>query len=183
MSAREILSTPRLTLREMDEGDFDALCAILQDETVMAAYAHAFSDQEVRAWLQNQRRRYARYGFGLWAMLEKETGDMIGQCGLSMQKTPEREVLEVGYLLRRDRWGHGLATEAARACRDYAFDVLGAREVFSIIRDNNLASQRVALRNGMRPCGGFVKHYWGVDMPHIVFCVRRESRDAPEPGG
>lgn len=126
MSAREILSTPRLTLREMDEGDFDALCAILQDETVMAAYAHAFSDQEVRAWLQNQRRRYARYGFGLWAMLEKETGDMIGQCGLSMQKTPEREVLEVGYLLRRDRWGHGLATEAARACRDYAFDVLGA---------------------------------------------------------
>ena len=168
-----ILETKRLVLREMTEEDRPALCDILQDETVMYAYAHAFSDQEVTDWLQNQLRRYRQDGFGLWAAVRKADGAVIGQCGLTWQQWEERRVLEVGYLFRRSAWHQGYATEAARACRDYAFSTLGVEEVFSIIRDNNLPSRRVAERNGMEVRGGLMKHYYGLDMPHLVYSIRR----------
>ena len=83
------------------------------------------------------------------------------------------EVLEIGYLFQRDRWHRGYATEAARACKAYAFDTLGAAEASSIIRDANLPSQRVALRNGMTPRDTMVKHYRGVEMPHTRYAVSR----------
>ena len=139
----------------------------------MTAYEGAFSEEEVEQWLVKQQLRYAHDGFGLWAVLDKVTGKMIGQCGLTMQDANGRQVVEVGYLFRRDHWHRGYATEAARACKRYAFDVLDEDEVFSIIRDNNLASQAVARRNGMEPRGMFVKHYRGVEMPHIIFSAYR----------
>ena len=168
-----ILETERLSLREMTRDDLPALRAILQDPVVMTAYEGAFSEAEVEQWLVKQQLRYAHDGFGLWAVLDKVTGKMIGQCGLTMQDANGRQVVEVGYLFRRDHWHRGYATEAARACKRYAFDVLDEDEVFSIIRDNNLASQAVARRNGMEPRGMFVKHYRGVEMPHIIFSAYR----------
>lgn len=170
-----ILETERLLLRELTAEDRPALCDILQDPEVMYAYAHAFSDREVTEWLHNQLTRYHRDGFGLWAAVRKTDGAMIGQCGLTWQQWDGRRVLEVGYLFRRSTWHQGYATEAARACRDYAFSVLGGEEVFSIIRDNNLPSRRVAERNGMAVRGSLVKHYHGLDMPHLVYSVRRED--------
>lgn len=169
-----ILETPRLLLRPLAQADYGALCAILQDTETMAAYEHAFSDEEVQAWLDNQLRRYSQDGFGLWAVVQKETGEVIGQCGITWQMWEQRRVPEIGYLLRRSCWRHGYATEAATACKLYAFYTLGFDEVYSIIRDTNTASQAVALRNGMQPRGTFVKHYWGVDMPHVVYSVRRD---------
>lgn len=168
-----ILETKRLYLREMDWDDFDALCLILRDETVMYAYEHAFGIEEAREWLERQIRRYQRHGFGLWAVVLKETDKMIGQCGLTLQDCAGTSVVEVGYLFQKAYWHKGYATEAAVACKEYAFTRLNVDAVFSIIRDTNLASQRVATRNGMTVCGGFVKHYWGVDMPHLVFGVTR----------
>lgn len=168
-----ILETERLALRRLEETDFDALAAILQDPQVMYAYEHGFSVEEVRQWLDRQLARYAKYGFGLWAMIEKASGDLIGQCGVTMQDWNGREVPEIGYNLRRDKWHQGFAIEAARACKEYAFTVLGFREVYSIIRENNLPSQRVALRNGMSVRGSFVKYYYGMSMLHLVFSVRR----------
>ncbi len=169
-----ILETKRLTLRNMEQTDFSALCAILQDPQVMYAYEHAFSDGEVQAWLDNQLRRYCQDGFGLWAVDLKGTGEMIGQCGLTWQDWNGRQVLEVGYLFRRSVWGQGYATEAAVACKEYAFTVLGVDEVFSIIRENNLPSRRVAQRNGMAVRGSLVKHYYGLELPHVVYSARRK---------
>ena len=101
----------------------------------------------------------------------------IGEvCGLTWQEADGRTVLEVGYLFSRAYWRQGYATEAARACRDYAFDTLGAETVYSIIRDTNAASRAVALRNGMHRVGGFVKHYRGVEMPHDIFAVHVSER-------
>lgn len=171
-----ILETPRLTLRRLEETDLDALAAILRDPEVMYAYEHGFSQEEVRQWLDRQLERYAEYGFGLWAVIEKASGELIGQCGVTMQDWDGREVPEIGYHLRRDKWHQGFAAEAAEACREYAFTVLGFQEVYSIIRENNLPSQRVALRNGMTVRGSFVKHYYGMDMLHLVFSVRRPGR-------
>ena len=168
-----VLETARLRLRRLRPDDFGNLCLILQDAEAMYAYEHAFSDAEVRQWLDKQPANYARYGFGLWAVELRESGEFVGQCGLTMQETPEGERLEVGYLFRRDRWRRGYATEAAAACTEYAFSTLGAEEVCSIIRDNNLPSRAVAERNGFTPEGGFTKHYYGVDMPHIVYVKRR----------
>lgn len=174
-SAQIILETDRLILREMSQADFPDLCKILQDEEVMYAYEHAFSVAEVQEWLDRQLQRYREYGFGLWAVILKETGEMIGQCGLTMQDSGSGSVLEVGYLFQKAFWHHGYATEAAVACKDYAFTVLKAAEVYSIIRDSNLPSQAVARRNGMTAHGTLVKHYYGMDMPHLLFSVVRES--------
>lgn len=101
---------------------------------------------------------------------------MIGQCGLTWQEIPGQTVPEVGYLFNRAHWHRGYAIEAARACRDHGFKALGFEAVYSIIRQTNRASQRVALKNGMRVQGCFVKHYHGIDMPHDIWCVRRGRR-------
>ncbi len=168
-----ILETKRLYLREMDQNDFEALSKILQDGDTMYAYNGAFNDEETWAWLDKQISRYKKYGFGLWAVVLKETDEMIGQCGLTMQPWKEKEVLEIGYLLRRDCWHIGYATEAAKACKEYAFEKLDAREVCSIIRDINTPSKKVALRNGMTLKDSWVKHYRGVDMPHDRYSVEK----------
>lgn len=171
---KQILETERLLLRELTEADFSALCRTLQDEKAMTAYEHGFSDEEVRDWLQKQLRRYRADGIGLWAVIRKEDGVFLGQCGLTRQDIGNRVVAEIGYLLERAFWHCGYATEAAIACREYAFSVLGEEEVYAIVRDTNLASRNVALRVGMKKRGSIVKHYYGLDMPHDLYAVRRD---------
>ena len=168
-----VLETERLYLREMTQADFPLLCRHLQDAEVMYAWEHALSDSEVQARLDKQLQSYEQHGFGLWAVILKENGELIGECGLSMQSYENREVLEIGYIFQKKVWHKGYATEAAAACREYAFDKLNADEVFSIIRDTNTASQNVAKRNGMSVCGSFTKHYQGIGMPHYLFSVKR----------
>ena len=167
-----IIETNRLSLREMRQTDYPALCKILQDTDVMYAYEGAFNEKEVQEWIDKQICRYKGTGLGLWAVILNETDEMIGQCGLTMQDYRNNQVLEVGYLFQKTFWHYGYATEAAIACRDYAFDKLGVDEVFSIIRDNNIASQNVAKRIGMTIKDRFMKHYRGIDMPHYLFSVK-----------
>ena len=170
-----ILETERLYLREMVQSDYCSLCKILQDKDVMYAYEGAFSDSETQDWLDKQLQLYKSHGFGLWAVILKENDKMIGQCGLTMQDYVGKQVLEVGYLFQKIFWHKGYAAEAANACKEYAFDRLNAREVYSIIRDTNIPSQNVAKKNGMSVCGAFTKHYRNVDVPHLVFSVQRTS--------
>ena len=167
-----ILETERLYLREIQQSDYTVLCKILQDKDVMYAYEHAFDDIEVQEWLDKQIKRYHDFGFGLWAVILKETEEMIGQCGITMQDYNNKQVPEIGYLFQKSFWHMGYASEAAISCKKYAFETLNFDEVFSIIRDTNLASQNVALRNGMSIKDNFVKHYYGVDMLHLVFSVK-----------
>lgn len=170
-----VAETQRLYLRKMTQEDYAPLCKILQDEEVMYAYEHAFDSTEVQQWLDKQFKSYREYGFGLWAVILKETGEMIGQCGLTMQECGSEQLLEIGYLFQKAFWHQGYATEAAKACKRYAFETLGADAVFSIIRDTNQASRNVALRNGMHICGSMIKQYWNMDMPHTIYCVRRQQ--------
>ncbi|MGN0711683.1 MAG: GNAT family N-acetyltransferase [Anaerovoracaceae bacterium] len=170
-----ILETERLYLRELEQADFKSLCRILQDEDAMYAYEGAFSDMEVQEWLDRQICRYQKWNFGLWAVILKETNQMIGQCGLTMQPWKDDEVLEIGYLFERQYWHKGYATEAAIACKKYAFEILKADEVCSIIRDTNTASQNVAIRNGMKIIDTWTKHYRGVEMPHYRYVAFRND--------
>ena len=169
---KTILETERLILRELVQEDYNDLCRLQQDDETMYAYEGAFSDQEAQAWLDKQLNRYQTYHFGLWAMIRKDTQEWIGQCGITMQAYKDQEVPEIGYLLQRRYWHQGYATEAAIACREYGFNTLQFPALYSIIRDTNQASQRVALRNGMQPIDTIVKYYRGIYMPHYVFCVK-----------
>lgn len=99
-----ILETERLALRKMTQADFPALCEILQDEQTMYAYEGAFSGEEAQTWLDRQLERYRDGGIGLWAVILKENGKMIGQCGLTWQKIPGETALKVGYLFNRAYW-------------------------------------------------------------------------------
>ena len=99
-----ILETERLYLREMGQNDFGDLAEILQNPNVMYAYEHDFSDNDVQEWLDRQIERYKNYGFGLWAVILKNTNEMIGQAGLTLQPYKDTEVLEIGYLLKEKFW-------------------------------------------------------------------------------
>jgi len=166
-----ILETPRLILREMTQEDYPALAAILQDGETMYAYEGALGGEETQAWLEKQLERYKKDGFGLWAVVLKESGEMIGQAGITWQVVDGRRLPEIGYLFNRAHWGNGYAIEAAAACKTYAFERFGFNKVCSIVRDTNLPSINVAIRNGMLARHRFTKHYRGIDMPHIVFVV------------
>lgn len=170
-----IFETERLYLRELNENDFNSLSEILQDDGTMFAYEGAFSDSEVRQWLDRQITRYRKWGYGLWAVILKENNKLIGQCGLTIQQWKEAEVLEIGYLFNKTYWHNGYAIEAAKACKNYAFEVLKAKEVCSIIRDTNIASQKVATNNGMIKKDTWIKHYKGVDMPHYRYVINQKQ--------
>lgn len=164
-----ILETYRLALRELMRADSGDLREILQDAQTMYAYEHAFSDAEADDWLARQRRRYEEDGFGLWAVLRRSDGVFVGQAGITMQEWDGMRVPEIGYLLNRRYWHMGYAAEAAAGCMAHAFGPLGLGEVYAFIRENNLPSRAVAERCGMRVAGLQIKHYYGMDMPHLVY--------------
>lgn len=171
-----ILETARLMLREMNEGDYGDLCKMLKDREVMYAYEHAFDDDEAHAWLDKQLLRYRTDGYGLWAVIRKSDGAFIGQCGITNQTCFGESVPEIGYLFIKDYWHCGYAIEAAEACKNYAFNVLNFNSVYSIVRDTNIASQHVAVRNGMRFIGKIYKKYYNTVMAHNVFVAEKQFK-------
>ncbi|MFT4213514.1 MAG: GNAT family N-acetyltransferase [Microbacterium sp.] len=168
-----ILRTSRLLLRELTDADLPALRAILHDPRAMAAYEGAFSDEESLAWLRRMQQRYRDDGYALWAVVLRETGEMIGQCGITRQHIDADEVIEVGYLFPPAHWHQGFAVEAASACRDWAFATREIHELYAKVRSTNVASMNVAIRLGMTVRRAFTTHYRGVDMPHLAFAISR----------
>ncbi|WP_432978126.1 GNAT family N-acetyltransferase [Dactylosporangium sp. CA-233914] len=145
-----VLSTPRLLLREMDEGDLDDFAALLGDPQVMRYYPRPRTRAETLEWIGRNRRRYHDDGHGLWTMRLRADDSFAGDCGLTVQRVDGVDELELGYHVVPRLQRTGLASEAARACRDHAHRVLGARRVIAIIHPGNIASQRVALNAGLR---------------------------------
>ena len=105
-SSPVVFETERLAFREMNQDDFLDLAEMLQNPKVMYAYEHDFSNSDVQQWLDRQIGRYRDYGFGLWAVISKTSGVMVGQAGLTMQPYRNKDVLEIGYLLKKEFW-HG----------------------------------------------------------------------------
>jgi [ribosomal protein S5]-alanine N-acetyltransferase len=144
-----ILQTTRLHLREFTPEDADALARVLSDPETMRHYPAPYDRAGVGQWIERNRQCYRDDGVGLWAIELKKTQELIGDCGIILQQVEGESLYEIGYHLRRDFWGQGLATEAAIACRDWAFVHLKADRLISLIRPENLPSRRVAERNGM----------------------------------
>jgi ribosomal-protein-alanine N-acetyltransferase len=174
---RFVLEIPRLTLREFGPEDVDALARVLSDGETMRYYPAPLRRVEVERWIERNRRRYRENGYGLWAMILKSGAEVIGDCGLVKQTVDGVDEIEIGYHLRRDCWKQGLATEAARACRDYGFARLKVDRLISLIRPENLPSRRVAAKNGMKLWKEVLWH----GLPHGVFAVRRSEITATPP--
>jgi [ribosomal protein S5]-alanine N-acetyltransferase len=165
----QILETPRLILREFSTDDIDALGSVLSDPETMRFYPAPLDRGGVEEWIARNLRRYTKDGHGLWAMILKANGELIGDCGLTVQPVDTIEEIEIGYHVRHDCWGQGLATEAARACRDYGFTQLSVDHVISLIRPENLPSRRVAEKNGMTIWKQTIRK----DIPHLVYKIQR----------
>jgi RimJ/RimL family protein N-acetyltransferase len=142
--------TARLAFHEMRPDDLDDLAALLGDPEVMRYYPHPKSRAEALDWIAWNQGLYRRHGFGLWLLRLRDSGEFVGDCGLTPQQVDGVTELEVGYHVRAALQGRGLATEAAAACRDHARDVLGASRLIAIIDPRNRPSQRVAEKLGLR---------------------------------
>ena len=170
-----ILETERLLLREMDHSDYDALYAVLADSDIMAHYPYTFDEARVRNWIGRNRERYQKDGFGLWAVVLKETGEMIGDCGITMQNIHGQLLPEIGYHIRGDQQRKGYASEAAAACIHHAFENHGFPAVYSYMKYTNIPSQRTAMKNGMK----FAEEYEDPDNTYTrVYVIDRKEWEA-----
>jgi RimJ/RimL family protein N-acetyltransferase len=143
-SAGIVVQTERLALRELRLEDVDALLEVLGDPLAMDHYPAPKTRAETEAWIRWARTSYDVNGFGLWAVERLADGAFLGDCGPMMQPVEGELVPEIGYHIVRREWGHGYATEAARACRDLVLGRFGFDLVVSIVAPENLASRRVA---------------------------------------
>ena len=150
-----IIETERLFLREMKESDFDALYKVLADSDIMQHYPYAFDENRVINWIQRNIERYRIFGFGLWAVCLKETGEMIGDCGLTMQFINGEIKPEIGYHIGADKQRNGYAKEAAIAVRDWTFNNTPFQIVYSYMKYTNEPSVKTAISYGCKQVGEY----------------------------
>lgn len=159
-----MIETARLLLRPMRPEDAAGLLYLFADPKVMASFGGVLFDrQQMARWVGRNLEHQARYGYGLFSVILKANGQLIGDCGLEHLEAEGGREAELGYDFRSEYWNRGLATEAAVAVRDYAFGALGLPRLISLIRQGNGASRRVAEKIGMRLDADIVHHgqqYW-----------------------
>jgi RimJ/RimL family protein N-acetyltransferase len=165
------LETSRLRLRMFTPDDLDALALITGDAEVMKYLG--VSGPRTREKTQNTidaiLRHWQNHGFGIWAIEHKVDRRLIGWCGLQMlEKTPE---VEVAYLLAKEYWNQGLATEAARAAVEYGFNGLNLKRIVAIARPENVGSYRVMEKIGMKYERD--AHYYNVDV--VYYALERDQ--------
>ncbi len=142
------IETDRLILRDLTEEDFSSLYCVLADADISKHYPYTFDDARVRGWIARNIERYQTFGFGLWAVCLKETGELIGDCGLSMQLINGQIKPEIGYHIRKDQQRKGYAKEAACAVRDWTFINTPFNIVYSYMKYTNEPSIKTAISYG-----------------------------------
>jgi RimJ/RimL family protein N-acetyltransferase len=144
------IETPRLLLTSWREEQVQDFLAIASDPEVMRYIGpgRSWSEEQARAFVERQIAGEAAHGFCLWALIERAGGRLIGQCGL--KHVGDTGEIEIGWWLARDRWGQGLATEAARAVVAFAFERLRLPRLISIVQPANTGSIDVMRRLGLR---------------------------------
>ena len=146
-----ILTTNRLVLRHLELGDLDALYALYRDPEMRRYFPDGIrtfdETREELEWHQHGHPRHPE--LGLWATVERETGKFLGRCGLLPWTIDGSLEVELAYMIAKDHWGLGLATEAAQGIVRYAREQLGRTRLICLITHGNIASTRVAEKVGM----------------------------------
>ena len=153
--------------------DFFDLKIIFQDIEIMYAWEHAFTDNEIYEWIEKNLERYSRDGFSYFAAIDKNANNFIGVIGPLIEEIDGIKYMGIAYILNKKYWGMGFATEGAKACVNYAFDILHANKIIAQIRPNNLPSRRVAEKLNMKIEGQYIKNYYNVDMPHLIYSLTK----------
>ncbi len=165
----KLMETARLNLRLMAASDLDAMLTIFTDPPVMASFGlTSFSRAQMEEWVQRNLDHQEKFGYGLFSVILKSNGLLIGDCGLEFMDVEGEKVAELGYDFHSDYWHQGYATEAAAAVRDFAFTELKLSGIVSLIRVGNNPSKRVAERVGMTLISEFTRFgnikYWKYGM-------------------
>lgn len=147
-----LLQTQRLIIREFTNSDLEDFAALMANKEVMRfSISGPFNREQAQEYLQNRIiTHYAQYRYGLWALILKDTQQLIGFSGLINQNIDGKKYIELGYRLFPDYWGQGFATEANQAIIRYAFETLDMNHLISIIDPQNTRSLEVAKRVGMQ---------------------------------
>lgn len=145
-----IIETERLLLREYTMDDFEALFEIVSDKETMKHYPAPFDIERTRGWITWNIENYRKYGFGLWAVVLKETNEFIGDCGITIQNIDGELLPEIGYHIHKKYWRRGYGKESARAVRDWVFMNTDYNEIYSYMKYTNVGSYSTAIANGMK---------------------------------
>lgn len=145
-----VLETARLLLREYTMADIDELFEILSDAETMQHYPKPYDEEMTKHWIEWNIQNYQKYGFGIWAVILKETGKFIGDCGLTIQNIDGEMLPEIGYHIHKRYWRKGFGSEDARAVRDWAFENTEYNCLYSYMKYTNVGSYSTAIANGMK---------------------------------
>ena len=147
-----ILETERLLLRHLVMDDLDELYALYRDPEITKYIPDApRSREEAQEELEWHMHGHPKYPeLGLWATIHKGTGRFIGRCGLLPWEIDGQKEVEVAYTIARMYWRQGLGSEVARALRQYGFEKLNLSRLICLVDEENIASQKVAEKIGMR---------------------------------
>ena len=167
-----VIETERLLLREMRDDDFHALYKVLSNSDVMRHYPYVFDEDRVRGWIERNIQRYRVLGFGLWSVCLKETGEVIGDCGLTIQLINGEIKPEIGYHIRADKQREGYAKEAAVAVRDWTFNNTPFNIVYSFMKYTNEPSAKTAMSYGCKQVDEFADELNEITK---VFAISREE--------
>lgn len=169
-----MIESDRMMMHKLKPEDLADL-SFLADDEVMYAWNGGFSEEGVKEWLTKTLRRYEENGCGHLLAVDKNTGETIGAIGLVFTRDLNGcDDWEVAYILKKEFWGKGYASEGAVACIKYARDVFGADRVVIQMRSTNAASEAVAKRLGLTCEGEYIRHYMGEDMPHKLYAAEGE---------
>lgn len=167
----KIIETERLYLRELTMEDKEQLTKVLSDIQSMRFYPHPFSEEEVENWINWNIDNYKKYKHGLWAVILKAGNIFLGDCGITIQNIDGEIVPEMGFHIIKDYCGKGYATEAALVCKKYAFEVLNYEKLYSYTILENIPSQKVAKKVGMK----FYKYFEKNNLKQIAQVVNRDN--------
>ena len=150
-----VVETPRLTVRTVERSDVDAMQALYGDAETMryiGAGDGVRTREQTARGLERVIAHQEQHGYSIWAVTDRATGEVIGNCGIVLMEWTGPDV-EIAYMIRRDRWGEGIATEAATACLQHGLGPLGLQLVVGLAYPDNVASHRVMEKAGMTPVG------------------------------
>lgn len=170
-----MIETDRLILRKINRHDYLDIANILQDIDVMYAWEKSFSDDEVQIWIDENIKRYNNEGYSYFLAINKVEGTAVGVMGPLVEKINNKSFIGVAYILNRKSWGKGYAIEGVKACIEYAFRRLNARNIIAQIRPNNINSIHVAQRLNMKLIDKYVKLYDGKEMEHLIYSIDNEN--------
>ncbi|MEF9988165.1 MAG: GNAT family N-acetyltransferase [Christensenella sp.] len=178
---QELFETERMTFCKFTSADKQLVSVFLQDEEVMYAWEHGFSDTETEDWCSRNFKRYEKYGCGWLNARDKKTGASVGAIGLIYNEDINGEAgWEIGYILNKAFWGKGYAVEGARGCTKYLFDELGAERVIAQMRVNNVSSRMVAKKIGMKYVGTYNRAYNNMQLPHDIYMMEKQGKGVYE---